>query len=306
MADTQPAAAQLQEPLLAAGAPCLRIALINNMADAALAITEQRFQRLLQAACPQTQIDFRCVTLPSIPRGEMAEARIARHYITLADMHAAPPDAVIFSGAEPQHNSLRDEVFWAGLTELFDWTRAEGIPSLFSCLAAHAAVLHFAGIERRRLPSKAFGVFTQTCVMNHALLAGMPGQVSVAHSRWNDVRASDLVAHGYHVLTENTQTGVDMFVPADGAPQLFLQGHPEYEETALLGEYKRDLRRYESGQSTYNPRQPARDDWGSSALGGPAYAPIRSAEAPEPPVNSFVGFETVIRNWVQLKKEMAA
>jgi homoserine O-succinyltransferase len=291
MADIQ---AILNDEITAANAAPLRVVLVNNMADAALAITERRFQRLLQAACPQTQIDLRCVTLPSIPRGEMAAARIARHYASLDELHATPPDAVLFSGAEPVRASLRDEIFWPGLADLFDWVSAENIPALFSCLAAHAAVLHYNGIERRRLDQKIFGVFTQTTVADHMLLRRQPNRFSVPHSRWNDVSAEDLVACGYTVLTQGEQTGVDMFVPEDGAPHIFLQGHPEYEENALTGEYNRDLRRFETGESVYEPVKPVKEDWASSAC------------PPRPPVNSLSRFESVIRNWIQPKKEMIA
>jgi homoserine O-succinyltransferase len=284
----------------------LRVVLVNNMADAALAITERRFQRLLQSAFPQADLDFRCVTLPQIPRGEMAAARITRHYTSLDDMLASPPEAVLFSGAEPICRSLRDEIFWPGLVALFDWVRAENIPSLFSCLAAHAAVLHYAGIERRRLPQKMFGTYAQSVTTRHALLRDHPDRFLVPHSRWNDVSAADLMAAAYQVLTQGEQTGVDMFVPADGAPQIFLQGHPEYEENALMSEYNRDLRRFESGQSDYKPKDPKKEDWGSSALVGPAYTPVSSPQAPKPPGSSISGFETILRNWIQQKKEMVA
>ena len=275
----------------------LRIVLVNNMADAALAITEQRFSRLMQAACPRARIDFRCVTLPAIPRGEMAAARIAKLYMTLEVLRATPPDALLFSGAEPVRDSLRDEIFWSGLAELFDWAAAANIPSLFSCLAAHAAVLHFSGIERRRLPRKKFGIFTQTAVNAHALLAGMPQRYSVAHSRWNDLDASDLQAGGYDVLTQGPQAGVDLFVPHSGTPQIFLQGHPEYEETALAGEYHRDMKRFENKLSDYKPSPPVTEEWEGSA------ATLQTTQTAA--VSSSGGFETVLSNWMKRKREMA-
>jgi homoserine O-succinyltransferase len=291
---------------IGAAGQTLRIVLVNNMADAALAITEQRFHRLLQAACPHTPIEFRCVTLPAIPRGEMAEARIARHYATLDELRANPPDALLFSGAEPIRAKLTDEIFWPGLVDLFDWAAAENIPSLFSCLAAHAAILHFAGIERHRLPVKKFGVFTHAAISSHSLLEGMPQHYSVAHSRWNDLRAEDLTRGGYDILTQGANAGVDIFVPKSGASQIFLQGHPEYEENALLGEYNRDLKRYEARTNNYKPVPPSKEDWGSSALEGVSYTPQDSLQAPEPPGISFGGFEILLRNWMKRKREMAA
>jgi homoserine O-succinyltransferase len=280
----------------------LRIVLVNNMADPALAITEQRFSRLMQAACPLARIDFRCVTLPAIPRGEMAAARIAKLYMTLDGLRATSPDALLFSGAEPVSDSLRDEVFWPGLTELFNWAAAQSIPSLFSCLAAHAAVLHFSGVERRRLPRKKFGFFMQSAVNSHALLAGLPQYYSVAHSRWNDLDAEDLQAGGYDVLTQGPNAGVDLFVPRSGPPQMLIQGHPEYEDTALASEYHRDFKRFENKLSDYKPSLPVNEQWGSSALACAADAP-QSTRTPSR--HSYRGFETVLGNWMKRKKEMA-
>ena len=288
------------------GQTALKIALVNSMGDSALAITEQRFLRLVQAALPGTPIDFRVVTLAAIPRGEMATARIARHYAKPEDLRASPPDAVIFSGAEPATDHLQQEVFWHGLTELFDWVRAASLPALFSCLAAHAAVLHFSGIQRHRLPQKAFGLFAQTLMTDHKLLRGMPEKFDIAHSRWNELRAADLRAGGYRILSSGPRTEVDMFTPEDGTPQLYLQGHPEYEVTALDGEYKRDVRRFNDGVTASRPAAPEQEGWGDRVFGGAPHAPRVSPETLKPPVNSLETITPLIRNWLGCRKEMVA
>lgn len=270
------------EPGFGADGHSLHIALVNNMADSALALTEQRFLRLMQTAFPEQRIDLRCVTLPQIPRGELAAARIAQRYETPEALCNRPPDAVVFSGAEPNAADLRDETFWPGLVCLFDWVKAERIPSLFSCLAAHAAAQHYTGIERRKLPRKAFGLFAQAPAASHRLLRGMPPEFHVAHSRWNEVSSADLRHVGFCVLTQGPETDVDMFVPCDGAPHLFMQGHPEYEATALEGEYRRDLRRFEAGDIASPPEPPK---------------PARSGAA-------TTNVAPVIRNWLGSLQEM--
>jgi homoserine O-succinyltransferase len=241
-------------PETSLGAPALRFALVNAMGDAALAITERRFARLLRAAFPDQALEWHYVTLPAIPRGEMAAARIARHYGSLAELWASPPDVVIFSGAEPATPDLRQEIFWPELSSLFDWVRASCQPALFSCLAAHAAVLHFAGIARRRLDQKRFGIFAQSPATEDALLHGLPAEFAVAHSRWNDLPEPALLAAGFRILSRGA-AGVDAFAAAD-MPFLFFQGHPEYEPAALDAEYRRDLRRYESGTVSRPPALP--------------------------------------------------
>ncbi len=280
------------------------VALVNAMSDAALAITERRFSRLLQSALPGCSVMLRCVTLPEIARGEMAAARIARFYTSLDDIVATPPDAVIFSGAEPRSSALQDEAFWPSLTALFDWVKLQQIPSLFSCLAAHAAVLHFSGVRRRRLARKVSGLFAQSPVLGealteHPLLRGLPSAFQVAHSRWNELDSAELSAAGYRVLTRGPETDVDMFVPIDGAPHVYLQGHPEYEERALDGEYRRDLRRFANGEILVRPDPPKH--MSATTEGGGFAEP--SARHPAPPGPSFA--DTFIRNWICFNQEMA-
>jgi homoserine O-succinyltransferase len=291
--------------LPAAAGGAIGVVLVNAMSDAALATTERRFSRLLHSAFPFRTIRLRCVTLPEIPRGDMAAARIARFYATLDEVVAAPPDAVIFSGAEPLTERLTDEVFWPSLTALFDWVRAENLPALFSCLAAHAAVLHYSGVQRRRLPSKMFGMFAQSWAMPHPLLRGAPANFRIAHSRWNELAAPDLAAAGYTVLTKGPDCGVDMFVPQGGAPHIFLQGHPEYEDTALEQEYRRDLRRHASGESRYTPAPPKN----LPAFVMPAFAVPQLgggfAEAGQTPPPGSVFIDRVLKNWISAKQEMS-
>jgi homoserine O-succinyltransferase len=309
MAETSGFLALQNEAMTGGGAAgTVTVALVNAMSDAALAITERRFSRLLHSALPGCQVTLRCVTLPEITRGEMAAARIARFYTTLADIVANPPDAVIFSGAEPRTCDLQDEAFWPSLTALFDWVQLQQVPSLFSCLAAHAAVLHFSGVRRRRLARKVSGMFAQSPVSDlsvqahslppHPLLRGLPATFQVAHSRWNELDAADLEAAGYHVLTRGPETAVDMFAPTTGGLQIFLQGHPEYEESALAGEYRRDLRRFASGETSVPPEPPKQ---APGHIAGSGFAE-QCAGTLAPPGQSFA--DIFIRNWIFPQQEM--
>ena len=98
-------------------------------------------------------------SLPQIPRGEVAASRMHGFYADAALLPAAGLDALIITGAEPRADDLRDEPYWEGLTQLMDWAEEGVISTYFSCLAAHAAVLHRDNIVRRRLTRKMSGVF---------------------------------------------------------------------------------------------------------------------------------------------------
>src|SRR5205807_6869767 len=56
------------------------VGLVNNMPDAALASTEAQFSALLAAAAGSHSVQLRVSSLPEVPRGPDARARIARGY----------------------------------------------------------------------------------------------------------------------------------------------------------------------------------------------------------------------------------
>lgn len=223
---------------------CVDIALVNNMPDSALESTERQFIDLLAAASDDVLIRLKLHTLPDVPRSAAGWDYVRDNCFDIRALWAAPPDGLIVTGAEPRAPSLKDEPYWASLARLVDWAEANGISSVWSCLAAHAAVLHIDGIARAPLAHKRFGMFDCARCSDHRLLKGVPDHIRVAHSRWNDLPLEALASRGYAILTRSTEAGVDSFVKQRKALMLFFQGHPEYDARALLREYRRDIGRY--------------------------------------------------------------
>lgn len=234
----------------------LQIALVNNMPDAALTATERQFAGLLAEAAGETfDVTLRLYALAEVPRSELARAAMQdRRYAGIDTLEAVGADAVIITGAEPKASDLRDETYWPELAGLIDWTRRNVRSTLFSCLAAHAAALHLDGIERRRLPAKASGVFTFERLAKSPLTRGLGGSVRTPHSRYNALPLEALTAHGYQVLTHSPAAGVDLFIRQDEGLLVFLQGHPEYDADSLLREYRRDVGRFLRGERSFPPR----------------------------------------------------
>ena len=235
----------------------IRICLVNNMPDAALESTERQFRAMLATAATDRQIELIHYTLPSVPRGEAGEHHLLdRRYRDISEVRDAQLDGLIVTGTEPKLSDLRQEPYWEQMAELFDWIACEGPPTIFSCLAAHAAVLHYDGIERRRLPQKRFGVFEHNVVSSHELTQALAPVLKIAHSRWNEVRADALEARGYQILTYSRDAGVDLFVKRKRNQLLFFQGHPEYDPLSLWREHKRDVRRFLAGEQDTYPLMP--------------------------------------------------
>ena len=240
----------------AEAARCLEIGLVNNMPDAALEATERQFVEVLGAAAEGQLVRLHLFSLPQLPRGEAARAYLDLAYAPIGRIAEADLDALIVTGTEPRARSLDREPYWNALTQLIDWAEHNTISTIWSCLAAHAAVLHLDGVKRHELEGKCFGVFPCELVGGDPLLAGAPSPFAVSHARLNELRESELVAHGYRMLTRSPEAGVDMFAKQWRSLFVFFQGHPEYELTSIAREYRRDVGRFLRGERASCPPLP--------------------------------------------------
>jgi homoserine O-succinyltransferase/O-acetyltransferase len=239
-----------------ADAGWVEIALINNMPDAALESTERQFLELLDGAAKHISVRLRLFSLPDVPRSDAAQRYLKSAYCGIAELWDAHLDGIIVTGTEPRAPSLRNEPYWPTLTRIVDWAEENTSGSVWSCLAAHAAVLHRDDVDRRALSGKRFGLFDCTKVADHRLMDAVPSRLRIAHSRWNELPEDGLRSRGYTILTHSPEAGVDMFAKQGKSLALFFQGHPEYDERALLREYRRDVGRYLRGERESYPAMP--------------------------------------------------
>lgn len=288
----------------------LTIGLINNMPDAALQATERQFMRLLRQAAGDIRIDFHCFSPPSVRRSQTAQWRVERQYTDIADLGRLHIDGLIVTGAEPNAATLSQEPFWRDLSEIVDWAETNTRSTIWSCLAAHAAVLHLDGIERQRLGAKCSGVYGCAKVTDHWLTQDIPSPLRVAHSRLNELRASDLTARGYQVLTQSRDAGVDIFARQLRSQFIFFQGHPEYDALSLEREYLRDVSRFLTGERDSYPAVPTgyfdrETEDRLAAFGRRARVERRaalSAELPDrtlrPDIATGAAATAIFRNWL--------
>jgi len=248
-ADTTPAGT-------VAAANCVTVGLVNNMPDAALEATERQFVELARASARSTVVRLVLYAIPQVPRGEAARRDMAGRYRPISELWNSRLDGLIVTGTEPRSENMKDEPYWGTLGAVIDWARHNTTSTIWSCLAAHAAVLQSDGIKRRAFKQKLSGVFECRPMAPHPMLRGAALPLCVPHSRCNDLPERALKACGYRILTRSTEAGVDMFARHDRSFHLFLQGHPEYEADTLLREYRRDIGRYLRGERDEYPAAP--------------------------------------------------
>lgn len=235
----------------------LVIGLVNNMPDSALKATERQFARLLQgAAPPHVRVRFHCFALPSIARTPALRNHVAQNYVDIGTLDRLAIDGLIVTGAEPIAEDLHDEPYWPELASLIDWAATNTRSAIWSCLAAHAAVLHLDGIARRRLPAKCSGVYDCSTVADDWLTRDVHAPLQVSHSRYNALDEGELAAHGYQMLTRSDAIGADIFARQFSSRFIFFQGHPEYDALSLQREYMRDIARFLNGQRDEYPNIP--------------------------------------------------
>ena len=226
------------------------------MPDAGLVATERQFSARLAAAADGIDVRLRLFTLPGVARGPAGTAAMAGRYGDVAALEGSRLDALIVTGAEPRTPRLEDEAYWPALTRLVDWAEHNTVSTIWSCLSAHAAVLHLDGITRGPLPQKRFGLFECVAAAQDPLLAGAPSAMRVPHSRWNDLDERHLRRHGYRIVSRSLEAGIDTFTKRWRSRFIFVQGHPEYEPDTLHREFRRDVRRFLAGERSALPDLP--------------------------------------------------
>jgi homoserine O-succinyltransferase/O-acetyltransferase len=238
--------------------PAIVVGLINNMPDAALEATEGQFTELLRAAAGELPVHLRFSSIPEVPRSAMAREHMhSRQYWPLDALQGEAVDALIVTGMEPGGGPLDAEPYWPRLVALLNWAETQTISSIWSCLAAHAAVQHLNGIPRERLKEKRCGVFEHAILAGHPLMRGVPQPLRLPHSRWNDLPIERLREAGYTILSSSAATGADVFARQGRSLLVCFQGHPEYEANTLLREYRRDVGRFLRGQQARYPSAPS-------------------------------------------------
>jgi homoserine O-succinyltransferase len=234
----------------------ISIGLVNNMPDGALAAAERQFLSLLDSASGSLDVRVSFYSLHGIPRGESGVRYINNFYSSTDNLWNTHLDGLIVTGREPLASNLADEPYWNSFTRVLEWARYNTYSAVWSCLAAHAAILHMNGIRRVKSPCKHSGVFECMRVAEHPLTARAPRLLKLPHSRWNGIGEDALVNSGYSVLTSTADIGVDTFIKQERSLFVFFQGHPEYESDTLLLEYRRDVGRYLRGETDAYPLIP--------------------------------------------------
>lgn len=233
----------------------LHIGILNLMPDAALEATERQFMRMVGGCNRIAQFKIHLFTVSEYPRSEKAQAHIDAYYESFEQIKQAGLDALIITGANPVETKLEDEPFWKPLIKIVDWAKECVSSTMCSCLATHAIVQHYWGIQRYRLEQKRWGVYSHRIVdFGHPLVANINTRFDAPHSHVYEVNSRQLRNENLRVLVSSEDADFHLATSRDGFRFVFFQGHPEYDAISLFKEYKREVDRFVTGiRDSYPP-----------------------------------------------------
>ncbi len=202
--------------------------------------TETSLLRRLSNTPLQIEVDFlRTATYTS---RHASSAYLEEFYKTFDEVKKHTYDGMIITGAPIETMEFEEVDYWDELCTIMKWATSHVFSTLFLCWGAQAGLYFHYGVQKYPLTHKLFGVFSHSVrVENTPLLRGFDDAFKAPHSRYTEVREQDVTAiPSLQVLASSDEAGLYIVARDDGR-QVFVFGHPEYEEGTLDQEYRRDL-----------------------------------------------------------------
>lgn len=230
----------------------LQIGLLNLMPNKER--TETQFTRLIGAT--PLQIELTLVRITDHQSKNTAEDYLKSFYKTWEEVRQRPFDGFIVTGAPIANIPFEQVRYWNEMVGIMDWTQTNVHATMFICWGAQAALHHFHGAVRYRMPHKAFGVFRHVVKNPRSpYLRGFSDDLAIPVSRYNDI-ARDSLGPDLEILIDNDEIGVCMLGDKRHRA-LHMLNHLEYDNRSLADEYDRDRK---AGLDTAPPLNVYPDD----------------------------------------------
>lgn len=206
--------------------------------------TELQLLRCLSNSPMQLDITFMVPASHRVNSKHVSMSHINKFYVTFDEVKREYYDGMIITGAPVELMEFEEVDYWQELCEIMDWGERHVTSTMYQCWGAQAAMYHFYGIQKRKLPKKMFGLFQhQIHKRKIPLVRGFDDVFWCPHSRHTEIPMSELRKHKeITVLTDSNEAGFFLGM-ADNGRKIFVQGHPEYDRLTLDKEYKRDKKK---------------------------------------------------------------
>ena len=213
----------------------LSIGLLNLMPNKER--TETQFSRLIGAT--PLQVDLTLVRITDHQSRHTSEDYLKTFYKTWEEVRRHKFDGFIVTGAPVAHLPFEEVRYWPEMVDIMNWTQTNVHHTMFVCWGAQAALHHFHGARRYRMPNKAFGVFRHKILKPRAhWVRGFSDSPMIPVSRYNDIDRASL-GPDLEVLIDNEEIGVCL-IDDPRHRAVHMLNHLEYDNRSLADEYERD------------------------------------------------------------------
>lgn len=246
----------------------LKVLLLNLMPTKI--VTETQIMRKLSNTPLQIEVNLLQTTTHDAKNA--SEQHLDSFYTTFDDIKDQRFDGMIITGAPVELLDFEDVDYWNELCRIMEWSTTNVHSTLHICWGAQAGIYFHYGVPKCELAQKLSGVFDHDVAKpSSPLVRGFDDEFKAPHSRYTEVRASDIEAHpSLELIATSQEAGVYLAKSIDSR-HFFVFGHPEYDTETLKLEYERDLKRNVPAQAPAHyfpnddPAQAPRNTWRAHA-----------------------------------------
>lgn len=211
--------------------------------------TEVQLLRLLSNTPLQINVDL--IRIDNQAPKNTPQSHMDSFYHDFSQVADKKYDGLIVTGAPLAHLDYEKVKYWDTMKTILEWAQRHVQSTLYLCWAAHAAMYHFYGIQRRLRDEKFSGVYEHKVLdPNNELLRGFDPFFYAPHSRYGHIDVNQYNSvDGLNVVAQSDTVGAYV-VASEDKRMVFVTGHPEYDPETLHDEFVRDT---EAGQSPAVP-----------------------------------------------------
>ena len=204
--------------------------------------TEKQLLRLLSNSPLQIEVNF--LYTATHKSKHTPREYLMKFYKSFEEVKDKRFDGLIVTGAPVERMPFEEVDYWPELVQIMDWSLTHVYSTMYICWGAQAALYHHYGIQKYALKKKLSGVYDHKLnLADHPLLRGFDDHFWAPHSRFTEVRKSDIEqSPQLQVLATSKEAGAYLSASRNGR-QLFIAGHCEYGRNTLAKEYQRDYKK---------------------------------------------------------------
>jgi homoserine O-succinyltransferase len=216
----------------------LKILLLNLMPNKI--DTETQFSRLLGNT--PLQVELELIHTKSHKSKNTSEEHLLAFYKCFDDIKEKKYDGMIITGAPVEKMPFEDVEYWEELCTIMEWSKKHVHSTFHICWGAQAGLYYHFGIDKFMLPEKLSGVYKHKVDKKRSILfRGFDDEFLVPHSRYTGISREEVEANPRLKLISSSDKAGVYAIATENGKQVFITGHPEYDELTLKKEYDRDV-----------------------------------------------------------------